>query len=652
MAKEKLKSLITSFTSDGDYLAVLSPDGTVKIWKTSSGGLSAEWKYSDGDIDARFSCVACSFIQKKRRNEQGTCLVALGTDDGNILAIDVFAGQTKWQSSALHPGGIAGIYFANKGRRLHMIGTNGMVYELNPETGELVKEFRISKKSISSSALSCDEKILAAASAKLQLFSLENGKEVLKFSADSGPVQFLSVSDDAKLIVTSGFGEKHLQVWKCNLSSGAVSSGPLLTMRHPPLAIECKNSCTGEDGLVVLSVSESGVAYVWNLKTISEEDINPTKITVQRGKAKDPLSSGRAKKSRTPIIAARLHALETDGQVTILVTYGPVDSPHFTFVDVSSPGEDIVIAAADETVKGDATIQESGVRAGIGGAHFWSLACRKKWKSNKILEHEELETDLGDMELEAIGGAVQKQKANKKRPAPDPESAKSETLGDEGIGGATDGVQIDNDSNELTMGEKLESLNLVDKRESSSLAKPPSADSVHVLLKQALHADDRVLLLDCLYRQDEKVITNSVSLLNPSDVLKLLESLVSIIDSRGAVLACAVPWLRSLLLQHASGIMSQESSLLALNSLYQLIESRVATFTPALQLSSCLDLLYAGTVDDGEEENGLIQPVVFEDKDESDEEGSEDAMETDDDSKNPEAISDISDVEGSDGMSE
>ncbi|KAK3026098.1 hypothetical protein RJ639_040770 [Escallonia herrerae] len=633
MAKEKLKSLIISFTSDGDYLAVLSPDGTVKvsslhlpfelkqIWKTSSGGLSAEWKYSDGDADARFSCVACSFIQKKRRNEQGTCLVALGTVDGNILAIDVFAGQTKWQSSALHPGGIAGIYFANKGCRLHMIGTNGMVCELNPETGELVKEFRISKKSISSSALSCDEKILATASAKLRLFSLENGKEVMKFSADSGPVQFLSVSDDAKLIVTSGFGEKHLQVWKCNSSSGAVSSGPLLTMRHPPLAIECKNSCTGEDGLVVLSVSESGVAYVWNLKTISEEDINPTKITVQPGKAKDPLSIGRAKKSRTPIIAARLHALETDGHVTILVTYGPVDSPHFSFVDVSSPGEDIVIAAADETVKGDATIQESGVH-------------------------------LGDMELEAVGGAVQKQKANKKRPVPDLESTKSETLGDEGIGGATDGVQIDNDSNELTMGEKLESLNLVDKRESSSLAKPPSADSVHVLLKQALHADDRALLLDCLYRQDEKVITNSVSLLNPSDVLKLLESLVSTVDSRGAVLACAVPWLRSLLLQHASGIMSQESSLLALNSLYQLIESRVATFTPALQLSSCLDLLYAGTVDDGEEENGLIQPVVFEDKDESDEEGSEDAMETDDDSENPEAISDISDVEGSDGMSE
>ncbi|GKB83572.1 actin-related protein 2/3 complex subunit 2B [Tanacetum coccineum] len=38
----------------------------------------------------------------------------------------------------------------------------------------------------------------------------------------------------------------------------------------------------------------------------------------------------------------------------------------------------------------------------------------------------------------------------------------------------------------------------------------------------------------------------------------------------GAVAACALPWLRSLPLQHASFIMSEEASLIALNSLYQM----------------------------------------------------------------------------------
>ncbi|KAK1385690.1 hypothetical protein POM88_023425 [Heracleum sosnowskyi] len=108
------------------------------------------------------------------------------------------------------------------------------------------------------------------------------------------------------------------------------------------------------------------------------------------------------------------------------------------------------------------------------------------------------------------------------------------------------------------MGEKLVDMNLAEgnkvenpEQQHSPQTKLPSTDSVHLFLKQALHADDRALLLDCLHRKDEKGVTNS---------------------PRGTVLACALPfpWLRSLLLQHSTGIMSRESSLAALNSLYQI----------------------------------------------------------------------------------
>ncbi|KAH6800046.1 WD repeat protein [Perilla frutescens var. hirtella] len=145
--------------------------------------------------------------------------------------------------------------------------------------------------------------------------------------------------------------------------------------------------------------------------------------------------------------------------------------------------------------------------------------------------------------------------------------------------GDKDGLDVVDDLSEPTMGDKLASLNLEgndkalnhENADISLPAKPPSADSVNILVKQALRADDRTLLIDCLYRQDEKVIANSLALLNPSDVLKFLKSLVPIILLRGAVLACSLPWVRSLLLQHASSIMSQESSLAALNSLFQTV---------------------------------------------------------------------------------
>ena len=54
-------------------------------------------------------------------------------------------------------------------------------------------------------------------------------------------------------------------------------------------------------------------------------------------------------------------------------------------------------------------------------------------------------------------------------------------------------------------------------------------------------------------------------------------------------------------------------------------------------------------VDDVSDENHAVTPVIYEDNDESDEE-SEDAMETDQDSKEEEASDGLSDIEGSDGI--
>nr|GLL35619.1 WD repeat-containing protein 43-like [Ipomoea trifida] len=595
MAKKKQRPLLLSFTPDGNYLALLSPDGgTITVWNTSDGSLFAEWRKSDENSGDSFSCMACCLAGKKRKKERRNCLVVLGTENGDVLAIDISAGAMKWRSTGTFPGGTSSLFFTNNCSRLCAIGSNGVAFEMNLASGEHITEIRLSKKSISSSAHSSDERTVAVVSDKVRILSMETGKQLVKFSSDLAPVHRISLSDGAKFIVISGNGGEQLQVCKADFSGAIVSSGPILSMKDSPIIFECKNR--GEDGLVVLSLSEAGVCYIWNLKSAADKIVNATKITVKGKKGQlDQQRSGKAKKSHVPIIAARLDLLEENEQLHVRIAFGSIDSPQFTMVDIATPGEDIVIAADNQSVNMIAA-QERGIHG-----------------EESVFE---------------------------------------------GNSSPANGVEYNDDLNEPTMGEKLASLNLVDENEAkangplvpSAETKPPSADSVHVLLKQALHADDRALLIDCLFRQDEKVIANSVSLLNPSDVIKLLQSLVSIIESRGAILACALPWLRSVLLQHSSGIMSQESSFLALNSLYQLIESRVSTSSQALQLASSLDLLYAGTIDYGtDEDGGAVVPAIYEDMDESEEEeGSEVAMETESDAekKEPQVFSDVSDFEG------
>ncbi|KAK7349149.1 hypothetical protein VNO77_06287 [Canavalia gladiata] len=618
MVKDKSKKrIITAFTRNGDYLAILnlSANGMVKIWNTNTGSLFAEWKPSDGYDGILYSCVACSFTGKKRRKEQGTCLLALGTIDGSVLVVDVSTGERKWTTN--HPGGVCGLSFAQKGHLLRIAGQSGMAYEVNAETGELIKEFKVSKKSISSLAFSHDEKYLAIVNTKLRVISWEIGKEVLKFADDLGNVQYVSVSSDAKGIVTSDFEGKHLQVWRCDLNSGTVSRGPTLPMRHPPLVFECHHGCNEED-LVVLAVTSSGAAYMWNMNVSSEDQIQPTKLMAKTRKGEtDQENSESSKKKRMSIIASRLQHVGEDKQMEALVTYGSVDHPQFSVVNISNSGENIVFNVDD---------------------------------TDSVQQHDSPSSKEAVVPMES-------KKARKRQATSDPDLPTTIDEVDFDQHEAVEGVLLNDDLNEPTMGEKLASLSLLDEnksrsheeQESSVPAKPPSADSVHVLLKQALNADDRALLLDCLYTQDQKVIRKSIAQLNASNVLKLLHSLISIIESRGAILACALPWLKCLLLQHASGIMSQESSLKVLNSLYQLMESRVSTFKSAIQLSSCIDMLYAGVIEDEVDEE--IVPVIFEDNDDSEEE-SEDAMETDqdniDEQQSDEAFDGVSDIDGSD----
>ncbi|XXG39891.1 hypothetical protein AAC387_Pa01g0739 [Persea americana] len=448
-----------------------------------------------------------------------------------------------------------------------------------------------------------DERFLSVGSDKIRVFSMENKRETGKFSADSVwhlPVQYISSSDGGKAVVSSGPGETKLHLWESNQERRTGTLMGTLSMKKTPIMLECRNSFK-DDGLVILSVSEGGVVYIWDLMTISQADVTPSRIVVKSVEAEIDQQKS-AKKNRIPIIAARLHDLNKDGQISVIVAYGSLSVPQFYLLEITDPGEEVVITAKNET---------SGPGVVVGPQENGNSRA-------------EVNADMGhhNPKLEAMDATSDK-RAKKKRVPSDPDLASAGNHVASGMGGIIrNGVQW-------------------------AILTISGSDTRHYML---------MIVHFCwtACTQDEKVIANSTSLLNPSDVIKLLNFLLSMVQSRGGMLVCAIPWLRSLLLQHASGIMSQESSLRALNSLYQVIESRVSTFGSAMQLSSRLDYLFTGITDDVAEEANVLPPIIFEDKDDSDEE-SGDAMETNEESEEIE-LSDEAlggfDSEGIDDMSD
>jgi U3 small nucleolar RNA-associated protein 5 len=129
-----------------------------------------------------------------------------------------------------------------------------------------------------------------------------------------------------------------------------VSSGPKLPFKHAPLVLDCHLSCNEEDDLVVSAVMSSGGTYIWkNLNASSEDQVHRSKITLKTEKVESHNeNSESSKKRRTSIIAARFQSSGEDKQMKALVTYGSVDHPQFTVLNISDLGEVVVLNVGDE----------------------------------------------------------------------------------------------------------------------------------------------------------------------------------------------------------------------------------------------------------------------------------------------------------------
>ncbi|KAJ3678949.1 hypothetical protein LUZ61_021113 [Rhynchospora tenuis] len=567
MGKETNPEQSTSFSPDGRYFAVLSPESTLKVWDTRSGEIVAEWK--DSDSAAVYSSIACSNLAKKGK-KKNVLLVALGTPTGDVLAVDALASKKIWTDSSCHSGEVVSLLFSKNGDLLYTAGADGAMSVLSSDNGEAKSKFKSSKKRINSLSISHDERFVGVASKKSRIVGLDSKTELAKIPSD-GHGHLISLSD--KIVVCS-YGNGEIHVYNFNSGNRSIEVNTVLDMKHAPIMLECNSN-------MVLSVSNKGIVYVWNIEQSAGAGATSSKIKIKSERGK--------KKGSAMVLSAKIVELDDENKyVSVLVAYMAKDSLKFENVEIKDWGKEITIGPEGKVNKtgSDSELKEKS---------------KKRGAPDSDSENEEIVDKARESDMEFITD----------------EPTMAEKLA----------------SLDLAIGEKekekeREDIGESDRRLTASVANPPSADSVHILIKQALHADDQSLLLDCVYNKDEKVIAKSISLLTPADVIKLMKFFVLMIQSRGAIVACVIPWLRSLIHLKASSIVSHDSSLSLLNSLYQLIDARVSTFGSALKLSTCIDYHFTEIDHDEADEDAPV--IIYEDKDsDEEEEASGEAMETD-----------------------
>lgn len=233
----------------------------------------------------------------------------------------------------------------------------------------------------------------------------------------------------------------------------------------------------------------------------------------------------------------------------------------------------------------------------------------------QLAQHMDVDVLGPDNAGEAVQQRIAATSNSRKRQEPDPQSpAAAATAANETVSLATAAAvddEIDDEvlgSGEPTLGQRVADL---EQQQAAAVhgeqhdhaaagtsgttlpAGPVKADSLGVLLTQALRSSDRALLEQCLGVADERVITNTVKRLVPLDAALLLRAAVERLQSRPARGQQLSAWIQAVLLHHTAYLMAAPGAAPVMSSLYQIIEARLAMQRQLLSLAGRLELLLA-----------------------------------------------------------
>ncbi|CAA0401962.1 unnamed protein product [Arabidopsis thaliana] len=552
-----IKDVLTSFSPALDYLALSTGDGRIKIWDTVKGQVQTEFadiasteetniytKVGKGHLSVDYTCMKWLSLEKKKKRKLGTSVLVLGTGGGDVLALDVASGQLKWRISDCHPGGVNAVSSSAKASCIYSGGADGMVCQIDPHSGNLIRKFKASTKTVSSLCVSPDGKILVTASAQLKTFNCSDLKKIQKFTGHPGVVRCVAFTEDGKYVLSSAVGERYIAVWKTD-GAKKQSASCVLALEHPPVFVDSWGE-TNEKGLYVLAISEIGVCYFWYGSNVEELcNGTPTKVALATAD-----SSLKPHKSSLPLIfAAKLQGILKPGSAHAFIASGLLVKPSFQKM-VLQFGTDLVLNASKDGILLPITqsVSKSSKRQGV---------------QNKVTTLDRAHAEDALLPIARVADLHEKKSVQLHS------SDKDTYMVDQSH---ADHVET------FSMEDKLRSLGILggtDEQKNLSYASIIDGTDLEAYLPP-------------------KKLKSAVLSMEPSTAFKTLEALAAMWQTRACGGRHLLPWIYSIMVNHSHYIMSQEpKNQQLLNTLVKITKSRGTALQQLLQLSGRLQLVTA-----------------------------------------------------------
>mmetsp|Transcript_26972 Transcript_26972/g.45223 ORF Transcript_26972/g.45223 Transcript_26972/m.45223 type:complete len:702 (+) Transcript_26972:87-2192(+) len=628
------------FDSTAANYAQITADNRVRVWDVASGAVRGDYGEAE-DASNIFTCLTWSrpgpFVKiaseagAKKSAAQPKHL-AVGASDGSVIIWDLKRGSVlhRLDRQSGHLSRVNDIVFGSNGDILFSCADDKEVLTWDVAKGSVINRFKAAKQRPSRLALRAvgNDTELIVATSTMKLWDLTSKKAMAKFSGHGGPVSSLRCSGDGKLCISACVNdERFINLWHIDDNSikSDQSSIPdvypvqAIALDSPAVFVDCSpsqsppNSSAQITTYDFLALSQSGVLSIFRYSITPETSSKASSKTASQltgctVKCVDRSSPSVPSNPNTQGIFAaafcwRDAASSDASSYAVMIARGSRLKPIFERV--------LYVDATTGLLKKSTELsEESPTRGG--------LLLPEQGSKKKILKQ---------AESQVVAPNSARPVASRQDDVPELADTsgkkKRKSTGDSAGNGPS---EIVSSMTEKADGKKEEDYRALEERVMSmnigngattstgvhstgtphastnetqvngstkNVGKNPRADSLQTLLSQALQSNDTTLLEECLAVENPKIIFNTVMRLPTMYVLPLVRSLLHRFETRPGRAPSLVTWLRAVLQQHTSYIMTIPDLVTQTSSLYQTVEARVTVFKSLMKLSGRLDMLLA-----------------------------------------------------------
>lgn len=598
---------VLSFDASGTEFATALPDGRVRLFNVSEQKLIGDITQSlvsraAADVPQIYSCMAWG---EAAFGKQAARLLFLGSTSGTVRCYDSSVAELKWEVGELVDGPIAAIGTAHgtSSSGVVVAGQHGGIAILDPLSGNVVSTWQASKQQLSRIATASNGTVVLAGMT-LSLHDATTGARICKWNGHSSPVIALATDDDASIICSAAKSDRSVAIW-----SSLKGSNGKLKHKHAVARLDCDEQpvhislftnyqelCT-----YITLILSTGTVQIYEFSKAS----NKTRLRAQsQGIGGTALASlllaGDA--NGVHLVLAKKSALKPIFQSQRVEFTGVDDVAEFAIDREGDAGiQNLVNNVSKSRESQKASVSKKGVK--VIGVEESVAVLGRTTGSKRGFETEKGVVPLDDENEEDLMDIVNEEE----------EEEEEEREEEEEEGGA-----------EPTLGERVAALQVnrshaehqdahpaQDREAGGAGPIPPlKADSLSVLLSQAVQSNDTYLIEQCLAVRSEEIIVKTIKRLSPVDALGFFQIAVGKLRSTPSRAEVLLVWIRAILLHHTAYLTSSSTARETMSFLYQTIEARLASHQALLSLSGRLDLILANAAQRMDEEPLQEAPLV------------------------------------------